>query len=269
MLRFALAAAFSLLLAACGGSAPASVASKPAPSTVTVFAAASLLESFNDLAPAFAAQSGGDKVIYNFDGSQALRTQLEQGAKADVFASANTDQMDKARGAGLLAIEPKIFARNKLAIITPKANPAAIYEPKDLGKPKVKLVLAAKDVPVGGYFQESLAKMSADPTYGSGFKQAVLNNVISEETNVKQVVAKVQLGEADAGVAYTTDVSPSVAGDVNILVIPDQFNVIATYPIASLKSAPRPQLAQRFVDYVLSASGQNVLAKYGFIRAGS
>ncbi len=233
---------------------------------LTVFAAASLTDAFNEISAAFGAEQAGATIEFSFAGSQQLRTQLEQGAVADVFVSANTKEMNTAIQSGLvISGTQKTFVRNRLAVIAPKDNPGGIQELKDLSKPGLKIVLAAANVPAGGYALTSLDKMNAD--FGATFSQTVMANVVSYEDNVKQVVAKVQLGEADAGIVYTSDVTPQVADELIRLDIPDQYNVLATYPIAVLKSAPNAALAQAFMDYVLSDKGQATLEKWGFIPA--
>ncbi len=231
---------------------------------VTVFAAASLTDAFNEIGDKFKQQNPGVTFDFNYAGSQQLRTQLEQGATADVFASANTKEMNNAIASGLVVSgTQKTFVRNRLAVIVPKDNPGGVKELKDLSKPGLKIVLAAPSVPVGGYALTSLDKMNAD--FGATFSQTVLSNVVSQEDNVKQVVAKIQLGEADAGIVYSSDVTPAAAEKVVKLDIPDKYNVLATYPIAVLKAAPQADIAAKFIDYVLSADGQAVLAKWGFI----
>lgn len=233
---------------------------------LTVFAAASLTDAFNEISAAFSAEHAGVTVEFNFAGSQQLRTQLEQGAVADVFASANTTEINNAIKSGLIVSgTQQTFVRNRLAVILPKANPGNIAALKDLATPGLKIVLAAASVPVGGYALTSLNKMNVD--FGATFSQTVIANVVSYEDNVKQVVAKVQLGEADAGIVYTSDVTPQVADQLIKLDIPDQYNVLATYPIAVLKSAPNADLAAAFMAYVLSDKGQSILQKWGFIRA--
>ena len=233
---------------------------------LTVFAAASLTDAFNEIGEKFKQQNPGAALDFNYAGSQQLRTQLEQGAAADVFASANTKEMNGAIQSGLVVSgTQKTFVRNRLAVIVPKDNPAGIKELKDLAKPGLKIVLAAPSVPVGGYALTALDKMNAD--FGATFSQTVLSNVVSQEDNVKQVVAKIQLGEGDAGIVYSSDVTPDAAAKVTKIDIPDKYNVLATYPIAVLKSAPQADLAARFVDYVLSADGQAILKKWGFVPA--
>jgi molybdate transport system substrate-binding protein len=210
----------------------------------------------------------GAKLIFNFAGSPTLRTQLAQGARADVFASADEPNMQGAQLDGTIAGEPRIFARNLLVVITPASSPAGINTLADLAKPNIKLVLANQKVPVGNYSRQALTKMSADPAFGSGFAASVVSNVVSEETNVKQVVSKVQLGEADAGIVYATDVTPAVHGAVKVIDIPAPFNVIAKYPIAAVKDARNAAGAHAFIEYVLSPAGQAALERYGFLVAG-
>ncbi len=271
--------AIALLAAACGGggnSSPSPTAVANATSAkpgltgnITVFAAASLTDAFNEIAAAFKAVNPGTNVTFNFAGSPTLRTQLEQGAKADVYASADTIQMGNAVKSGVVVDQGKIFVRNSLVIITPAdANPK-VTQPADLAKSGLKLVLANQDVPVGNYARQMLASMSKDPTLGSDFSDKVLKNLVSNESDVKQVVAKVQLGEADAGVVYGTDVTPSVAPQLKTVKVTDQFNVIAEYPIAIVKDAGNVGTAQGFIDFIFSTAGQTILKKYGFQTATS
>ncbi len=239
----------------------------PVQRTLTVFAAASLTESFTEMGKQFEAAYPGAKVVFNFAGSQQLRAQLEQGAPADVFASANTKEMNAAIASSLIVSgTQKTFVRNRLVVIFPKDNPARIETLADLARPGLKLVVADKAVPVGQYTVDMLAKMSDDPAYGADFSDKVQANVASRENDVKAIVAKASLGEADAGVVYSTDAS-AAADKLGSLAIPDQFNQLATYPIAALAKAPLPDLAQQFVDLVLSDAGQQLMEKYGFIPA--
>jgi molybdate transport system substrate-binding protein len=264
---------FTLALAACGSAADQPTATSAQPTltlgtsdggaTLMVFAAASLTDSFKEIGAVFQAAHAGTKVTFNFAGSQELRTQIEQGAKADVFASADTENLDPLKTANVLAGDPQVFAHNLLAVILPKANPANLKELKDLTKPGIKIVLADMSVPAGNYTLQILDKLSADPTYGADFKEKVLAQVVSKETNVKAVVSKVSLGEADAGVVYTTD-AQAAADNLSIIGIPDKFNVIATYPIAVLATSANPTLARQFVGFVLGSQGQAILQKYGF-----
>jgi molybdate transport system substrate-binding protein len=232
--------------------------------TLTVFAAASLTEAFNNIGSSFA-KANNLSVHFNFEGSDALVTQLGQGAPADVFASANQTQMNIAIQKGLIRSTPSVFVRNRLVLIVPKNNPAHIYGLPDIGRPGVNLVLAAPTVPVGKYARAALAIMAGDSAFGTNFIARVKANTRSEETDVKAVTAKVSLGEADAGIAYVTDVTPSVAPKVQTIEIPPAFNQVAVYPIAVTKASQNATLAQKFVSYVESPAGQAVLAARGFI----
>ena len=255
-----------VLLTACQpAEAPASLPSTAhttVSQTLTVDAAASLTASFGDMGKAFEAANPGTRVAFNFAGSQQLRTQIEQGARIDIFASADTRNMDPLKLQGLVA-DPQIFTHNRLIVIMPKSNPASVRMLKDLAKPGLKLDIADASVPVGNYTLQALDKLSADPAFGTDFKKQVLARVVSKETDVKQVVSKVLLGEADAGIVYTTDAQVAL-DKLTTIDIPDQFNIIAVYPIAVVKSSTDPALAQKFIGFVLSADGQAILGKYGF-----
>ena len=232
--------------------------------TLTVFAAASLTEPFSRLGKSFEAAHPGTTVRFNFSGSQQLFLQIQQGAKADVLASADARWMQTAKDSGLVEGEPVLFARNELVVIVPVANPAGIKRLQDLSRSGVKLVIAADAVPVGHYTREMLARLSSQPEFGSNYAQQVLANIASYEENVKGVIAKVQLGEADAGVVYRSDAKGPGASQVSVLTIPDVANVIASYPIVVLRGAPSPELAKAFVALVRSAPGQESLEKSGF-----
>ncbi len=232
---------------------------------LTVFAAASLSDAFAEIAAAFEAAHPGARVQFSFGGSSALATQIEEGAPVDVFASANLTQMQRVRDSGHIPNRPRVFARNRLVVITPADNPAGIETLADLAQPGLLLVLAAPDVPVRDYTEAMLELMAADPEYGPEFRDAVLANLVSEEDNVRQVAAKVALGEADAGVVYSSDVTPDIAGKVLRLDIPDAFNTLAEYPIARVAGSADPWLGWQFIRFVLSAEGQAILAKWGFI----
>jgi molybdate transport system substrate-binding protein len=262
-----------VVLAACAAPAPTATTAAPTAqpgaggpaNELVVFAAASLAEPFNELGPQFGAANGGAKISYNFAGTPQLRTQLEQGARADVFASANREQMDAALKSGVVTGETPLFVQNKLVVITPKDNPSKVEKLEDLARPGLKLVTTAKNVPVGQYTQDALAKMSRDARFGSDFQAKVTANIMSEEADVKQVVAKVQLGEADAAVVYSTDVSARVASEVRTLAIPDQFNTVADYPIAQVREARQPDLARAFIAYLVSGQGREVMKKFNFL----
>jgi molybdate transport system substrate-binding protein len=184
-----------------------------------------------------------------------------------VFASANGAQMNGVEASGqVVSGTQRTFVRNRLVVIYPTANPGAISTLQDLGKPGLKIVLADKSVPVGGYALDFLTKASASPDFTPAFSATVLANVVSYETDVKQVLSKIALGEGDAGIVYTTDITPDQADKVGRLDIPDALNTVASYPIATIKDSPNAALAQAFVDYVLSPAGQATLARWGFIQ---
>ena len=269
---FSFAFLFVFLLTACNTAMPASVSNAqslaasptaiPEPQTLTVFAASSLTDVFTEISKAFEAANPGITVTLNFAGSGALRTQIEEGAPADVFASASGKEMDTLVTDNFVVKDvPQIFLTNKLVVILPANNPAALEKLEDLAKPGIKLVLAAETVPVGDYARQALDKMNA--SFGTDFKDKVLANIVSNEDNVKQVVAKVQLGEADAGIVYISD--SIAAPELKSIEIPADLNVIAKYPIAPLTKSENADLAAKFTEYVLSAEGQAVLQKWGFV----
>lgn len=233
--------------------------------TLTVFAAASLTEAFQELGARYEVQNPGQQVRFNFAGSQQLAQQLAQGAPADIFASANVAQMSQAVTAGRIApdaIQP--FASNQLVIIFPSDNPANIQSPADLAQPGLRLVLAAEVVPAGQYaltFIEQAAQTQPDPP---AYRQAVLANVVSYEENVRAVLAKVTLGEADAGIVYTSDLHGPSAAPVGQLPIPDSLNVLAVYPLAPLQDSAHPDAAHAFINLLRSPEGQAILTRYGF-----
>ena len=243
----AVLAVVALALAGCGGDDEPSGGSTATPGELKVFAAASLTAAFTEIGEQFTS-ANGTKVTFNFAGSQALATQIQQAAPADVFASADITNMDKVKD---LVGPPQTFASNQLQIVVEKGNPKGVKGLDDLANPDLKVVLAAPDVPVGKYSQQALEKAG------------VTVKPVSQEQDVKAVVSKVSLGEADAGIVYTTDVT--AGGDkVEGVDIPEDQNVVATYPIATVKASKAPDQAQAFMDYVLSDQGQQVLKSYGF-----
>jgi molybdate transport system substrate-binding protein len=236
------------------------------PQALTVLAAASLTEAFTELGKLFEEQNPGVAVSFSFAGSQQLAQQLSQGAKADVFASASQKTMDAAVEAKrVTAAEAKTFVKNRLVVIFPKGNPAGLKDLQDLAKPGLKLVLADKAVPVGQYALDFLDKARKDASFDAAFSENALKNVVSYEENVKSVLTKVVLGEADAGIVYVTDITAASADQVGSIEIPDSLNTIATYPIAPITDSKSAALAKAFVALVLSPEGQAVLARYGFI----
>ena len=255
-----------MLLAACEAAATATsapVSTAPARRTLTVFAAATLTDAFGELGRAFEAAHPGVTVKFNFAGSQTLQGQIALGAPADIFASANATYMDAAAIGGFVdKAASQEFLTNSLVVILPASNPAKVRALKDLSKPGLKVVLADAAAPAGTYARQILDNMSVGAAFGADFGTRVLANVVSNETDVRQVLAKVQLGEADAGIVYASDAM--AAPGLKTLEIPANVNVVAKYPIAPLLRSANADLAGEFVAYVLSSEGQATLRKWGF-----
>ena len=252
---FAAAAAMALLLCACGGAASqssASASADPVNGKLTVLAAASLTDAFDRLGAQFKARHPQAQVSFSFAGSPTLVTQIQQGAPADVFASADQANMQKVVTGGLVSGEPKVFARNKLQIVVQAGNPKQIKSLADLAAPGLKVDVCAPAVPCGSYATTAFSKANAKVT------------PVSQEDNVKAVVTKVSLGEADAGIVYTTDVKAG-GSKVDGVNIPDSENVVASYPIVVLKAATNQAAGGAFVNFVAGAEGQKTLAGYGFL----
>ena len=229
---------------------------------LTGYAAASLREAFTELGRRFEQAHPGARVAFNFAGSQELRTQIENGAPADVFASADLKHMQALVDAR--AVErPAVFARNELVLVVPQGNPAAIHGLDDLPKAK-RIVIGVPEVPIGAYTLRILD--AASRQYGADFRSRVEARVVSRELNVRQVLAKVSLGEADAAIVYRTDAT-AAGPRVEAIGIPSGLNVIAEYPIAAVARAKQAGLAREFVALVLSPAGREVLDRLGF-RAG-
>jgi molybdate transport system substrate-binding protein len=240
-----------LAVTACG-----STTSPGSPNTlngnVSVFAAASLTDSFKALGASFRTANPGVTIQFNFAGSPTLVTQIAQGAQADVFASADKTNMDKLSADGFAAGTPRVFAHNALEIVVAPGNPKAIRALSDLARSDVIYISAAPTVPAGTYSAQALAKAGVKVTPRS------------LETDVKGVVSKVELGEADAGIVYTTDVK-AAGSKVDGVLIPDLQNVLASYPIVAVKGSKSEAAAQAFIDYVVSPAGQATLESFGFL----
>lgn len=239
----------SLLLAACGGSPASAPTAGPVSGQLTVLAAASLTDAFKDAGHTFEKAHPGANVQFSFGGSSALATQIQQGAPADVFASADQANLDKV--SGQVAGAQKVFAANRLQIAVAPGNPKHIGSLADLARPGLVLVLCAPQVPCGTYAMQAFKKagVTAAPR--------------SQETDVRAVLTKIATGEADAGIVYATDVK-SGGGSVQGVDIPDAQNVVASYPVAVLKGAPNPRAAEAFTDFLVSPGGQAILTRYGF-----
>lgn len=233
---------------------------------LTVMAAASLAGAFTEIGQTFEAAHPNVDVQFNFAGSQQLTLQLAQGAPADVFASADTPQMTAAIAAGRVVTgTPRTLVTNRLVIALPANNPANLKDIGDLARPGVKLLMADPAVPVGHYTLTFFDLANQSGAYGSHFAELARQNVVSYEENVKAVLSKVLLGEVDAGIVYTSDVTGDTAQHVGVIEIPEALNVVAQYFIAPVGDSRQPALAQAFIDLTTSAEGQTILARYGFM----
>jgi molybdate transport system substrate-binding protein len=249
-----MSAMVTLLLAACGGAAvePAASPTPGVSGSLTVLAAASLTQSFTKIGDQVHAKYPGVDVKFSFAGSPTLVTQIQQGAPADVFASADQANMQKVVAGGFALTAPVVFAHNKLVIAVQAGNPKHIASVSDLTNPGIKVDVCAPGVPCGTY---------ATAVFG---KAGIKVTPVSQEQDVKSVLTKVGLGEADAGIVYVTDVK-SGGTQVEGVAIPDNLNATAEYPVVELKTTQSEPAAKAFVDYVVGAQGQKVLADFGFL----
>src|SRR5262245_3949899 len=251
--------ATSLVAAACGGdddddSAATTESTEAAGPTgaITVFAAASLTDAFGEMADTFEEENAGTTVELNFGASSALREQILAGAPADVFASANTSNMDQLVDADAVDGEPDIFVKNQLEIAVPAGNPGNVEGLDAFGNADLNIGLCAEEVPCGQFGREALANAGVTPAQDT------------DEPDVRSLLTKVEAGDLDAGLVYHTDVL--AAGDeVEGVEVPDEFNVIAEYPLAALSASGNAELASAFVEFVLSDEGQSILESYGFM----
>ena len=250
-----LVSALALLVAACGSSSgSAGASSTPLNGTISVFAAASLTDSFKALGSSFQQAHSGVTVQFNFAGTPTLLTQIEQGAQADVFASADTTNLDKLTTDGFTAGSSQVFAHNQLEIVVAPGNPKGINSLADLAKPGVIYITEGPTVPAGKYALQALGKAGVKVTPKS------------LETDVKSVISKIELGEADAGIVYTTDVK-AAGSKVQGITIPDSYNVVTIYPVVAVKGSKNLAVANAFIAYVASDAGQATLASFGFQHA--
>lgn len=238
------------LVSACGPTPPVSASQSGLSGTITVFAASSLNAALTSIGADFEKRHPGTMVKFSFAGSSSLAAQIQQGALGDVFASADQPNMQKVIQAGLTSESPIVFARNDLEIVVGKGNPKHVTTLADLARSGLVVVLCAPAVPCGYYAAQALQKA------GGSVKPA------SQEADVKAVLGKVALGEADAGIVYVTDVK-AAGNAVEGVAIPPALNVVAEYPIVILKDSQNRALARAFVSYVLT-DGRQTLARYGF-----
>jgi molybdate transport system substrate-binding protein len=250
--------------AAPGSVAPSTAASSPAaPASLTIYGAASLKGALDKAKTAWETAKPGSKLTISTDSSATLETQIEQGAPADVFLSADTTNPKKLVDKGLAAGTAVTFAGNKLTIIVPTANPAAIKTPGDLAKAGVKIIGAGDAVPITKYATQLVANLAKESGYPSDFVAAYGKNIASKEDNVKAVVAKIELGEGDAGIVYVTDAKASTK--VSTVDVPETSNVPATYAGVVVKASLNADSAKAFLDWFAGPDGQAILASFGFL----
>ncbi len=274
----------ALLLAACSGSGSSAAPSAAAPSAaasaaspgpasaasggeLTILGAASLKGALEQATTAYEAANPGTTLVVSTDSSSALETQIEQGAPADVFLSADTTNPQKLVEKGLTEGDPVTFAGNKLTVIVPTANPAGIASPADLAKSGVKVIAAGDEVPITKYATQLVDNLAKETGYPADFAAAYAANVASKEDNVKAVVAKVELGEGDAGIVYVTDAKAS--DKVTTIDVADTANVPATYDGVVVKASRDAASAKAFLDWFAGPEGQAILSGLGFLPPAS
>jgi molybdate transport system substrate-binding protein len=264
-------AALAVVLAACSSSAtpapsapaPSAVASSAAPAGLTIYAASSLKAVMAKVQTAYEAANPGTTLSISTDSSSALETKIEQGAPADVFLSADTANPQKLVDKELAAGAVTKFAGNLLTVIVPMANPAGIQTPADLARPGIKVVAAGDAVPITKYAAQLVANLATQPGYPADFVASYTANIVSKEDNVAAVVAKIELGEGDAGIVYVTDAKTSTK--VMTIAVPDAANVPATYGGVVVKASPNVAAAQAFLTWFAGPDGQAILASFGFL----
>jgi molybdate transport system substrate-binding protein len=247
----ALVLLWSLMLAACGDSSGDTTAAAGLEGDLLVSAAASLTDAFAEVETAFETANPGVDVLLNLGPSSGLREQILEGAPADVFASANTSNMDQVAEAGEVAGDPEVFVSNLLQIAVPSGNPAGVIGLEDFANEDLLIGLCSEDVPCGDFGRTALENAGITPA------------IDTNEPDVRALLTKIEAGELDAGITYVTDVL-STGGTVEGVHIPDELNVVADYPIAALANAPNPDTTAAFVAFVLSDEGQAILNSYGF-----
>ena len=258
-----------ILGAACGELSDTNSMKNSRKQELTIYAAASLAEAFTRLGEVFESSHPNVEVVISFAGSQQIAQQLSQGAPGDLFASANAKQMENVISAGrVMSGADQEFIQNQLMVILPGDNPGNIAGVRDLIKPGLRLILADKSVPVGLYSQEMLERANQQIGFGEDYKEKVLDNVVSYEENVRAVLTKITLGEADAGIVYVSDAAGAQGEDIRMIPIPEEINVTASYYIAPLRDSSEKDLGLDFIALVLSPEGQDILNGYGFMKLG-
>jgi molybdate transport system substrate-binding protein len=258
-----------ILGAACGELSDTNSVKNLRKQELTIYAAASLAEAFTRLGEVFESSHPNVEVVISFAGSQQIAQQLSQGARGDLFASANAKQMENVISAGrVMSGADQEFIQNQLMVILPGDNPGIIAGVRDLIKPGLRLILADKSTPVGLYSQKMLERANQQIGFGEDYKEKVLGNVVSYEENVRAVLTKITLGEADAGIVYVSDAAGAQGEDIRMIPIPEEINVTASYYIAPLRDSSEKDLGLDFIALVLSPEGQDILNGYGFMKLG-
>lgn len=255
--------ASTLYLSGCGDKNKETLGKGQNNKEIVVSAAASLSECYTEIARNIK-QEKNINVILNFGGSQSLASGIEQGANVDVFASANTNYMNKLKDKNLIE-EDKIFAKNALVVCKNSKSNIKVESLKDLGNPSVKLIVGDKTVPVGEYFYTILENSVKENIITEAEKSNIIKNIRSNELNVKDVVGKVLLGEGDVGVVYKTDINDSNKNDLHLIELKEFGMLKAEYPIGILVNSTKEEAAREFVNYMINGSGKEILKKYGFI----
>jgi len=235
---------------------------------LVVFAASSLTDAYLEIADEFEAQHPHVTIRFNFAGSSTLATQIIQGAPADIFASANDVQMQRVIHEGRIT-QSQSFTYNRLAIIVPAENRANIQSLDDLARQGLQLIVAAPNVPIRDYTDAMFNRLVENTKFDTHFHEQVTENIVSEEPNVRQIVAKIALGIGDVGIVYASDITPDIADSVHIIPISTDHNPLAMYPIGILPDTEQSEVAQQFVDFILSDEGQMILINWGFESAPS
>lgn len=271
--RSGFAVAVWFLLAACAGPgtsavAPAATGGQGTPPgsaavEITIFGAASLKAALEEARTAYEASHPGTTVAITTDSSAALATQIEQGAPADVFLSADVANPQKLIDRGFASGDPVVFARNELTIVVPADNPAGIRSPADLAKPGLKIVTAGDEVPITKYAKQFVANLAALPGYPAGFQAAYDANTVSREDNVGAVIAKIELGEGDAAIVYVTDARASTG--TRSIPVPAEANVSASYAGVVVRESADLAAADAFLTWFAGPKGQVILARFGFL----
>ena len=263
MIRQAAAALGAALVVAACAARLAGVSPSAAVAEVAVYAAASLTIPLESVRSAYESSQPGVRLTLAFDSSAALRTKIEQGAPADVFLSADLGNPQRLVDAGL-AVSPVIeFAGNHLTIVIPNANPGAIDTPADLARPGVRIVAAGEQVPITAYATQLLTQLGALPGYPADFASAYAANVVSQEDNARAIVAKLELGEADAGIVYVTDAVGS--DELSTVALPPGVAVTATYGGVAVVASARSSEGPTFLSWLAGPEGQAILAGFGFV----